>query len=192
MRTINSTVESQLESGRFSIRKLIKLALGSGNYGLALSIQPITFTGLEYKALGILGDSSIEFSSGTSAQDFTLMLPQSVEGDASPEILRNFFYEDYRDRPVSIYDAYLNVDTGDLITAIEIRRGYIDRVRYTETEENGAVYELECFSRAIDYSRRNGRLANDVDQQRRSSGDRFFSHTAQTGRQQIYWGRVKT
>jgi hypothetical protein len=191
MRSINATVETQLAAGRVSIRQLVKLELGSGSYGFALSVEPITFSSLEYKALGIIEVSDLRLAPGTSADDFTIRLPASTDDGMLPAVLDGFFAEDYRDRPVTIYDAYLNADTGALITAIEMRRGYIDQVRLIRNVDGGAAYELECLSRAIDYSRRNGRLASDVDQQRRSSGDRFFSHTAQTGRVQVYWGRVR-
>lgn len=192
MRTINATVETQLAAGRFIIRQLVKLELGGGTYGFALSVQPITYSALEYKALGLIDISDLGASVGTSAQDFTVRLPASTDDGMLPSVLDGFFAEDYRDRPVTVYDAYLHADTGVLVTAIEMRRGLIDRVRYSRNVDGGATYELECLSRAIDYSRRNGRLASDIDQQRRSSGDRFFSHTAQTGRVQIYWGKVKT
>jgi hypothetical protein len=191
MRSINATVTAQLAAGAFSIRQLVKLELGGGTYGFALSVQPITYSALEYKALGVIDVSDVRMAYGTSADDFTIRLPASTEDGLLPAVLDGFFAEDYRDRPVTLYDAYLHIDTGALITAIEMRRGYIDQVRYTRNVDGGAVYEVECLSRAVDYSRRNGRLANDVDQKRRSSGDKFFEHTAQTGRVQVYWGRVR-
>jgi hypothetical protein len=192
MRTFNATVQGQLDAGRVSIRQLVKLTLGSGDYGFALSVQPITFSGLEYKALGVIDVSDLDFSTGTSANDFTIRLPASTDDGMLPAVLDGFFVEDYRDRPVTVIDAYLNADTGALITGITVKYGYIDQVRLVRNVDGGAWYELECLSRAIDYSRRNGRLANDVDQKRRSAGDKFFEHTAQTGRVQVYWGRVKS
>jgi hypothetical protein len=191
MRTIDSTVSAQLAAGLFSIRQLIRLELGSGAYGLAVSVQPIVFGGLTYEPLGAVEVSDLQFAPGTSALDFTLKLPASSDDATLPSILTNLFSEDYRDRPVRLFDAYLHSSTGALITAIEIRRGYIDHIRHISEPEEGALYEVECLSRAIDYSRRNGRLANDLDQKRRSSGDKFFEHATQTGRVQIYWGRVK-
>jgi hypothetical protein len=191
MRSFNATVTTQLAAGRVSIRQLVKLGLGSGEYGFALSVQPITYSGLEYKALGVIDVSDLDFNTGTSANDFTIRLPASTDDGMLPAVLDGFFVEDYRDRPVTVIDAYLNADTGALITGITVKYGYIDQVRLIRNVDQGAWYELECLSRAIDYSRRNGRLANDVDQKRRSAGDKFFEHTAQTGRVQIYWGRVK-
>jgi hypothetical protein len=191
MRTFNATVQAQLDAGRVSIRQLVKITLGSGDYGFALSVEPITYSALEYKALGIVDVSDVQFSSGTSANDFTIRLPASTDDPLLPAVLDGFFTEDYRDRPVTVIDAYLNADTGALITGITVKYGYIDQVRLLRNVDDGSWYELECLSRSIDYSRRNGRLANDVDQKRRSSGDKFFEHTAQTGRVQIYWGRVK-
>jgi hypothetical protein len=191
MRTLNATVEAQLAAGRVSIRQLVKLSLGSGDYGFAMSVQPITFSGLEYKPLGVIEVSDLRLAPGTTADDFTVVLPASVEDGMLPAVLDGFFSEAFTDRPVSIIDAYLNVDTGALITGITMRSGYIDHVRLLRNVEGGSRFEIECTSRAIDYSRRNGRLSSDLDQRRRSSGDKFFEHTNQTGRTQLYWGRVK-
>jgi hypothetical protein len=191
MRTLNATVEAQLAAGRVSIRQLVKLSLGSGDYGFAMSVQPITYSGLEYKPLGVIEVSDLRLAPGTTADDFTVVLPASVDDGMLPAVLDGFFSEAFTDRPVSIIDAYLNVDTGALITGITMRSGYIDHVRLLRNVEGGSRFEIECTSRAIDYSRRNGRLSSDLDQRRRSSGDKFFEHTNQTGRTQWYWGRVK-
>jgi hypothetical protein len=191
MRTLNATVEAQLAAGRVSIRQLVKLSLGSGDYGFAMSVQPITYSGLEYKPLGVIEISDLRLAPGTTADDFTVVLPASVEDGMLPAVLDGFFSEAYTDRPVSIIDAYLNADTGALITGITMRSGYIDHVRLLRNVESGSRFEIECTSRAIDYSRRNGRLSSDLDQRRRSSGDKFFEHTNQTGRTQLPWGRAK-
>jgi hypothetical protein len=191
MRTFNATVQGQLDAGRVSIRQLVKVSLGSGDYGFAMSVQPITFSGLEYQALGLIEVSDIRLAPGTSADDFTVVLPASVEDGMIPAVLDGFFSEAFTDRPITIIDAYLNADTGALITGITMRYGYIDFVRLLSNVEGGDRFEVECTSRAIDYSRRNGRLSNDLDQKRRSAGDKFFEHTNQTGRTQLYWGRAK-
>jgi hypothetical protein len=191
MRTLNATVQSQLDAGRVSIRQLVKISLGSGDYGFAMSVQPITFSGLEYKALGLIEVSDLRLAPGTSADDFTVVLPASVDDGMIPAVLDGFFSEAYTDRAVTIIDAYLNVDTNALITGITMRSGYIEHVQLLRNVDGGSRFEVECGSRAIDYSRRNGRLSSDVDQKRRSSGDKFFEHTNQAGRTQLYWGRVK-
>lgn len=191
MRSINATISSQLDAGTVIVRELVRISLGSGDYGFVRSVEPITISGLEYKALGILDVSDFEFAAGTNAQPFTIRLPASNDDGRLPAILADLLSEDYRDRPVTVFDAHRNVSTGAYIATLTTRYGRINQLRYVKTKDGGASYVLECLSRAIDYSRRNGRLANDLDQQRRSSGDRFYQHLSSTGRIRIPWGRAK-
>lgn len=190
MRTINSTVSSQLAAGRTIQRELVRLELGSGTYGFAKSVQPITFAGVTYQPVSLISVSGFQFGPGTSAQDFAITLPASNDDGRLPSVLQDIFSEDYRDRPVTVVDAHFNSDTGAIITTIPIRYGYINDLVFRHSDE-GDQYVIECQSRAIDYSRRNGRLCNDLDQQRRYPGDRFFLHLSQTGRVQVYWGKNK-
>jgi len=51
--------------------------------------------------------------------------------------------------------------------------------------------EAMCFSRSLDYGRKNGRLASHANQKRRSATDKFREHAATAGKQEVYWGRKK-
>lgn len=190
MRTINSTVSSQLSAGRTIQRELVRFSLGSGTYGFVRGIDKVTFAGVTYEPNGIIDISSLGFGPGTSAEGFSIIMPASNDDGRLPDVLQGLFSEDYRDRPVTVLDAHFNADTGALITTIPIRYGYINDLVY-QRGRDGDQFILECLSRSIDYSRRNGRLCNDLDQQRRYAGDRFFLHLSQTGRVQVYWGKNK-
>lgn len=191
MRSINATVASQLDAGRIVMRELVRLSLGSGDYGLARSVEPITISGLTYQPLGVMNISAFEFAPGANAQPFSIELPAKNDDGRLPSVLQNLFNEDYRDRPVTVFDAHFNASTGAYITALTTRYGRVNQLSWQRSKEGGAVFVLECLSRAIDYGRRNGRMANDLDQQRRSSGDRFYQHLSTTGRVRIPWGRAK-
>jgi len=189
MRSFGTTINNQLDDGRIAVAGLIKFVLGSGSYGFAKSVEPITYSALEYKPLGLISVSDIAYVPGTVAQDFLVRLPASPDDGFTPAVLQGFWSEDYRGRAVTVMDAHFNIDTGALVDVITMRAGYIDQVRMRRTRDGGAVFEAECLSRAIDYSRQNGRLANHEDQQRRSAGDLFYQHLSETGRVQTYWGR---
>lgn len=191
MRTINSTVAANRAAGRTNTRGLIRFELASGNYGFARSATPIPHGGLTYYPGGAFQVSDIAMAPGTSAQQFTISLAMSPDDPQVPSVLKNIYDEDYRDRPVYILDAEFNPDTGALVDVITVRRGYIDVLSEKGNTESGPVLVAECLTRALDYSRRNGRYATNEDQQRRSSGDLFYSHASKTGRVDLPWGREK-
>lgn len=191
MRSINSTIAAQLAAGRVVVRQLVRLTLGSGSYGFTNAIEPITYDSLTYQPLGLIAVDGFAFSPGTGAQSFAVTLPASNDDERLPTVLQNMLTEDYRDRPVRVTDLHRNADTGAQITGVDMRFGYIKDLVKRRTRDGGDVFVLDCLSRAMDYSRRNHRMANDLDQQRRSTGDRFFEHVSQTARVQIPFGRAK-
>lgn len=188
--TLPSSVINLLDDGRITIIGLIRFDFGTGTYGFAKSVAPITWGGLTFQPGGMIQVSDLVSGTGTSAQQFTIELAASPDDGLTPEVLQQIELEDYRDRPVTIYDAYLHPDTGVLLHVEPLRRGYIDQLRHEESDE-GYKLVAECETRALDYSRSNYRKRNAADQARRAPGDKFYSNAATRGREEIWWGRTK-
>lgn len=188
--TLPSSVINLLDEGRITIVGLIRFDFGTGTYGFAKSATGLTWSGLTYQPGGMIQVSDFVSGTGTSAQQFTIELAASPDDGLTPEVLQQIELEDYRDRPVTIYDAYLHPDTGQLLHVEPLRRGYIDQLRHEESDE-GYKLVAECETRALDYSRSNYRKRNAADQERRNPGDKFYLNAATTGRQEYWWGREK-
>jgi len=188
--TLPSSVINLLDDGRITIVGLIRFDFGTGTYGFAKSATGLTWSGLTYQPGGMIQVSDFVSGTGTSAQQFTIELAASPDDGLTPEVLQQIELEDYRDRPVTIYDAYLHPDTGVLLHVEALRRGYIDQLRHEESDE-GYKLVAECETRALDYSRSNYRKRNAADQARRAPGDKFYSNAATRGREEIWWGRTK-
>lgn len=188
--TLPSSVINLLDDGRITIVGLIRFDFGTGTYGFAKSATGLTWSGLTYQPGGMIQVSDFISGTGTSAQQFTIELAASPDDGLTPEVLQQIELEDYRDRPVTIYDAYLHPDTGQLLHVEPLRRGYIDQLRHEESDE-GYKLVAECETRALDYSRSNYRKRNAADQARRNPGDKFYMNAATTGRQEYWWGREK-
>jgi len=188
--TLPSSVINLLDDGRITIVGLIRFDFGTGTYGFAKSATGLTWSGLTYQPGGMIQVSDFISGTGTSAQQFTIELAASPDDGLTPEVLQQIELEDYRDRPVTIYDAYLHPDTGALLHVEALRRGYIDQLRHEESDE-GYKLVAECETRALDYSRSNYRKRNAADQARRAPGDKFYSNAATRGREEIWWGRTK-
>lgn len=190
MITYPSDVLTLLDEGRTVIRGLIRFDFGTGSYGFIKAVQPMTYGGLEYKPGGYLNVSDLTEETGLQAQQFTITLPASPDDGLTPAVLQTIEAEDYRDRPVTIYDAHFHPDTNALLMVQIMKRGYVDTIDHVDSAKSGGyMLVANCETRALDYTRMNGRKRNDVDQQRRSATDKFFQHASTRGREQIFWGR---
>lgn len=178
MRNFNPVLLDLLDEGRTDIVGMIRFDLGEGIFGFIHRSSPHTFEGVAYQPLpsGILSVSDFPMTTGTATDGFVIELSESPDDGLTPDVIVQLESYDYRDRPVTVFDWHHHPDTGlPLTDPIAQMRGYIVRI--------------ECESRAIDYSRTNGRIRSVDDQRRRLAGDRGFEHAAVTGRQKIKWGR---
>ncbi len=191
MINLPSEVLDLLDEGRVSIRGLIRFDFGTGTYGFIKASQPFEYNGLTYKPGGIISVSDLGSATGLSAQQFTVTLAASPDDGLTPEVLQTIEAEDYRDRPVTIYDAYFHPDTNELLYVQAMKRGYVDVIDHDDNASDGYTIIASCESRALDYTRMNGRKRSTSDQARRAPGDLFFQHSAQRGRETIYFGQLK-
>jgi hypothetical protein len=188
--TVDEEVLTLLDEGRMDVRGLLKFEFGGGTYGFIMASSSFDWNGLTYLPGGIIEVSDLPGETGMSAQQFTLTLAASPDDGLTPAVLQTIESEDYRDRPVTLYDAYLHPDTGALISVRPLKRGYLDTISH-EDDESGYRLVASCETRALDYTRTNGRVRSPADQARRSPGDRFFEHAATRSNVTVYWGRVK-
>lgn len=189
MITLPTSVLNLLDQGRINIRGLIRFDFGTGTYGFAKSIAPITYSSLVYKPGGAISVSDLNDDANMTATQFTVTLAASPDDGLTPEVLQTIEAEDYRDRPVTVYDAYFHPDTNEMLFVQVMKRGYVDTIDHVTTQDVGYTIVANCESRALDYTRVNGRKRSDLDQQRRNPGDGFFLFAAMRGREQVYWGK---
>lgn len=193
MRTYSPALLNLLDEGRVRYAGMIRFDLGEGSFGFIRQSSDHVYAGVTYKAMldGLIEVSSLSRGSGTSASGFSLRLSESPDNGITPDLLLNIENYDYRDRPVTIYDLHRHPDTGAVLgDPIIMERGYINAIIHNDDPDAGFYMTVECENRAIDYSRTNGRIRSQEDQQRRSSGDLFFEHASLTGRQLIKWGKT--
>jgi hypothetical protein len=189
--TMSNEVKALYDAGAIITYQMIRVQLGSGVFGFIARKDPITYAGIEYQPFGLIEVSDIGGGTGTAADGgFTLTLAESKDDGLTPEILTEIENEDYRDRPVVVYDAHFHPGTGALVQIEPVARGYLDVVEHNQDDERGYYLTARCEGRQLDYSRQNGRKRTVADQQRRDPGDRFFEHAATAGRVDIAWGKA--
>lgn len=192
MRSYDTELLALLDEGRVRYAGMIRFDLGEGSYGFIRQSADYVHAGVTYKAMmeGLIEVSDLSYGTGTVAQGFTLRLAESPDNGITPEVLLNIENYDYRDRPVTIYDLHRHPDNGAVIgDPVALMRGYINAILHEEDPSSGFFMTVECESRALDYSRTNGRIRSQDDQQRRNPGDKFYEHAATAGRIKIKWGK---
>lgn len=188
-----------LDKGLCDVRGLLRFEFGTGNYGFIRGRAPFPWSGLTYVPGGIIEVSDLPGGVGLQARQFTIRLAASEEDGLTPAVLQTIENEDYRDRPVRIYDAFFHPDTGALLDVRGIKRGYVDIIEHEDDEKLGYTLVANCETRALDYTRTNGRVRSDEDQQRRIASvkealginrDRILEHASTRGRVEVLWGRT--
>lgn len=190
MINLPSDVLDLLDEGRISIRGLMRFDFGTGTYGFIKGVAPMTYNGLLYSPGGVITVSDFGTAIGLSAQQFTITLAASPDDGLTPEVLQTIENEDYRDRPVTIYDAFFHPDTNELLFVQAMKRGYVDVIDHVDTAAAGYTIQASCESRGLDYTRMNARKRTNADQARRFLGDLYFQHAAMRGRENVSWGQV--
>lgn len=185
-------LKTLLNEGRVEFAGMIRFDFGTGSFGFIRAEAPYTFGGITFQPFpaGILTVSDLPYSSGTSADGFTILFSENDELGLTPNIMQNVEFQDYRDRPVTIYDLHRHPDTGAVLgNPIVRKKGYINVIDHIKEPDQGFYINIQCETRTIDYNRTNGRNRTNEDQLRRSSTDNGFIHAATTGRIKIKWGK---
>lgn len=168
-------LEDLLEEGRIVIRGLVKIDLPSGTVGFWNGVGTLTYNSVDYLQNHLLRVDEPIYTTGTSANEFAIEMPESADFGLTPDILATIEEEDYKNAAVTIYDAYFHPDTLLLIHVEPMLGGYVDYIDHVfDGRELKLVGHLE--SSAIDNHREGYRGANHEDQQMVLAGDTFFEH----------------
>lgn len=175
-----SSLETLLEQGRVSVRGMIKFQFGGGTYGIWNGRGDLIHGGVTYVPNSLIGVEDIAFGMGTEARAVRITMPESADFGVTPDLLASIEAEDYKGRKVTIYDAYIDPDTTDLLHVEALYAGYIDTIDH---EIDGGEMRLVAHvqTKAIDNHRDGYRSASNADQQLISAGDLFFEHAAKVG-----------
>jgi hypothetical protein len=172
-----SELEDLLEEGRIAIRSLIRISLPSGTIGFWNGVGTLTYESVDYVQNHFLRIDEPVFTTGTSANEFLIEMPESADFGITPDILASIEEEDYKNAPILVSDAYFDPDTRALLHVEPMLSGYVD---YIDHSFDGTEFKLvgHLESSAIDNHREGYRGANHEDQQLVSPGDTFFEHAA--------------
>lgn len=185
MLSIPSEVETLIESGRFSLRWMIRFDLDSGSTGIWNDTYQITFEDVIYGPLaGNMTFDAIPGSSNLNADRLTV-----VVSNLSTAVVTIIAAEDWHQRPCVLMLAILN-DAGIVQHVIPRFAGFLDEIEISDAADDLAKVTLAIESNFRELNRINGRTRSDSDQRRILLTDGFFKHAAAANADtNIYWGR---
>lgn len=195
--TIPANVQASLDGGEISIRELIRFDFSGQSHGFWTGTGPLTWPAepnplsLVYNpGGGLLEVEEIAFDTEMVAKAIAITLRSVPDTDLTPDVLATIHEEDYHQRPVTIYHAYFNTDTRELLNVVPVFAGFVDTIDYIVNPKSGeAMLKGKAESYLRDLTRRGASLASDDGQQFLAAGDLFFEHANKAGDDLIYWGR---
>jgi hypothetical protein len=168
-------LQELLDEGRAVVRSLIKFEFGTGTYGIWNGTGTLPYGGVDYIPNRLVTVEMGAFALGTQAVPMTIRMIEDKDAGITPNSLASIEDEDYKNRPVTLYDAFFHPDTQALLHVEPLHGQYADYLDHVIEQGKAAIIgHLE--GRAIDNHREGYRTASHADQQLISAGDMFFEH----------------
>jgi hypothetical protein len=180
--TVPARVIELLEEGRAAIRGAAKFEFGGGTYGVTTNGASFVHGGVTYVANQLVQIDAPAAVLGLEASEFTVTMPSASDFGLTPDKLAEIENEDYKGRPVTVYDVFFDPDTRELLYLDPIAYGYLDTIDHERDGSGEMKLTGHVISGALDNHRDGYRAASHEDQQLVSPGDMFFEHA----------GRVKS
>lgn len=164
---------------------LIKAEFDSGSVFLFTGYGTITFNGDDYTGAGnVLSFSSIEETQELEANNVTATL-----SGVNTALIAIALAEEYQDRPVTMWLAFLNQATGAIIAdPTVIFRGRLDVMTIEESGETASI-SMRAESVLISLKRPKTRRYTSEDQKITDPTDTFFDRVPALQDTQVIWGR---
>ncbi len=132
--------------------------------------------------------ADIRQSTELAALKVTLTLRSIPGTELTPDILATIEEEQYHQRPVTLMTAFLDPDTGALVSVEVVMRGLVDRIVHKEGD--GAVLECQIESRTRDITKTGYRKRSVEDQRRIDPTDDGLKHVATVHTETVRFGRL--
>lgn len=190
-RPINAGMLAAIGSERSEMVHLFEFHFAAGIVRISTSAQTLFWNAVEWEAVGgalIFGGVQEIADAGSQGVDISL-------SGVDQSILAILLESAYRGRPVKLYRAHFNQDTGAVIDAPLLLFQGLQLSPYTVTEQRSSRTggTVTIKTRLIGYfgtPRVRGIVANLTSHQHYFAGDMFFQHTGILTNNKLYWGQT--
>ncbi len=190
MKTLTVDQQAALEASGLAMRSMLLFDFPEGYFGFWTGIGVLT-----WNTIGFVGAASLisverdEESLDLESNGCTARLRAQPAIGLSPDLLATIEDYQYRNRPVTIFRALLDITTDALIDDPIVEwRGIVDQFEHEESADGDYVLVGKFVSRSIDYTRRGPMVRSSAHQELVSPGDLFLDYTGYAGTANIYFG----
>jgi uncharacterized protein CbrC (UPF0167 family) len=183
----SSTSAFQTEVAKLQNRPihLVSVNFDSGTIYMTDSFKDVVYDGNTYQAVGhLMGISDIEEAAEVIVSSVTLSL-----SGIDQVWISNVLQEDYIDRTVKIYTAFMDESWALVVDPVLIFEGRMDQPSIEEDPDAGTSSVSVSVTNAwVDFSRKTGRHTNHEEQTLHFAGDKGFEFASEVT-PDIVWGR---
>lgn len=191
MNSLDSDTQDALDAGRIIRRDLLVLNLGSGLKGFWSGNGPLVWNSITFKGAGtLLSISSIKQSSELNSEKVVVTADPNLVEEIGANALSNILNETYHRRPASIYTAFFDMDTYDLLSVESTYYGRMDQVLHEVQAGATGTIQLHLQSRFREHSIAGWRVRSDADQKLINPNDNSLRHTAIVGQDAVEVGQI--
>lgn len=165
---------------------LVSVHLDSGTVYMTDYYKDITYGGNTYQAVGhFMGFSDIEEAAEVIVSNVTLSL-----GGIDQVWVSRVLSEDYIDRTVKIYTAFMDSTDTLIVDPVLIFEGRMDQPIISEDPDAGtSTVAISATNAWVDFTRKTGRHTNHEEQQIHFSGDKGFEFASEIVKD-VIWGKA--
>jgi hypothetical protein len=193
MKPLDPAVTAHLAAGNASKRDMIlfDLPAPTGLRGFWTGVGQLVFNGVTYVGAGsLIQIAGLNQQGGTASIPVIVGLRSVPDTELTPDTLATVENEQYHQRLATIFSAWLDPDTGEVVDVRQEYRGYIDQVVHKDQEGGQTTLLAYLESKARDHKKTLGRVRGDADQRRIAANDGALRHAATAATLEINWGRA--
>ena len=183
----SSTSAFQTEVAKLQNRPihLVSVHFDSGTIYMTDSFKEVVYDSNTYLAVGhLMGISDIEEAAEVIVSSVTLSL-----SGIDQVWISNVLQEDYIDRTVKIYTAFMDESWDLVVDPVLIFEGRMDQPSIEEDPDAGtSSVSVSATNAWVDFSRKTGRHTNHEEQTLHFAGDKGFEFASEVT-PDIIWGR---
>src|SRR5688500_3798076 len=173
VQSIDPAAQSALDTHYVIERGCVRFEFPSGSYGFWTGQGSITLDSMVFESGGALFNvEQLDQDINGNAIAVAIRLSSHPNTALTSDVLSTIEDEAYKNRPVRIYTAYFNIDTGAFLDLVTEFNGIIDTIDHQIRIGGERTLTANCESRAIDLKRANGGVRGDEDQRQIDNLDR--------------------
>lgn len=186
MRIISNDAQEALDSGRFSVRCLLKVRMDEGDpFAIWDDVGTIEVNEDVYS--GAAGRFTVQTT--TSVKDLSIQNLDITLSGLDAEVTNLIDGAGWHQRPIEITRAIIATESPTIFSLMPEFSGFLDQMFWTERPGDTSTMRFRAESASREFNRAGARTRSPADQRQRDSSDGFFDWATAAVSGTIVWGQ---